>query len=119
LKFGDGRERLGSLDPGGKLSHAMPTGRIVGCVIHLAASTPEPGLISHNMGKRLILGEPGGTNTARTRRIAEALAAAGFAAVTSEFIEKEFCGKLMSNVSVNPASALTMTTEDPLTEDPA
>src|SRR5437879_2769439 len=62
LKFGNGRERLESLDPGGKLSRAMPTGRIVGCVIHLAASTPEPGLISHNMGKRLILGEPGGAN---------------------------------------------------------
>src|SRR2546426_680920 len=84
LKFGNGRERLESLDPGGKLSRAMPTGRIVGCVIHLAASTPEPGLISHNMGKRLILGEPGGANTARTRRIAEALAAAGFEAVTPE-----------------------------------
>src|SRR5262249_21963560 len=51
--------RLESLDPGGALSRAMPTERIVGCVIHLAASTPEPGLISHNMGKRLILGEPG------------------------------------------------------------
>ena len=48
----------------------MPTERIVGCVVHLAASTPEPGLISHNMGRRLILGEPGGKNTARTQRIA-------------------------------------------------
>jgi len=26
LKFGNGRERLESLDPGGKLSRAMPTG---------------------------------------------------------------------------------------------
>ena len=95
----------------------MPTGRIVGCVIHLAASTPEPGLISHNMGKRLILGEPGGANTARTRRIAEALAAAGFEAVTSEFIEKEFWVKLLGNVSFNPVSALTMTTADRLIED--
>src|SRR5204862_522156 len=117
LKFGNGRERLESLDPGGKLSRAMPTGRIVGCVIHLAASTPEPGLISHNMGKRLILGEPGGANTARTRRIAEALAAAGFEAVTSEFIEKEFWVKLLGNVSFNPVSALTMTTADRLIED--
>src|SRR5438046_8745003 len=118
LKFGNGRERLESLDPGGKLSRAMPTGRIVGCVIHLAASTPEPGLISHNMGRRLILGEPGGANTARTRRIAEALAAAGFEAVTSEFIEKEFWVKLLGNVSFNPVSALTMTTADRLIEDP-
>jgi len=117
LKFGNGRERLESLDPGGRLSRAMPTGRIVGCVIHLAASTPEPGLISHNMGKRLILGEPGGANTARTRRIAEALAAAGFEAVASEFIEKEFWVKLLGNVSFNPVSALTMTTADRLIED--
>ena len=60
LKFGDGKLRLESLDPGGALSRAMPTERVVGCVIHLAASTPEPGVISHNMGERLILGEPGG-----------------------------------------------------------
>ena len=43
LAFGNGRERLESLDPGGELARAMPTERIVGCVIHLAASTPEPG----------------------------------------------------------------------------
>src|SRR5258708_38034013 len=98
-------------------SRPKPTGRIVGCVIHLAASTPEPGLISHNMGKRLILGEPGGANTARTRRIAEALAAAGFEAVATEFIEKEFWVKLLGNVSFNPVSALTMTTADRLIED--
>ena len=66
LKFGNGRERLESLDPGGKLARAMPTGCIVGCVIHLAASTPEPGLISHNMGRKLIIGEPGGRNGPRT-----------------------------------------------------
>src|SRR5438046_4293910 len=102
LKFGTGRERLESLDPGGKLSRAMPTGRIVGCVIHLAASTPEPGLISHNMGKRLILGEPGGANTARTRRIAAALAAAGLEALASEVIEKESWVKLLGNGSFHP-----------------
>src|SRR5438876_2483639 len=117
LPFGNGKERLESLDPGGKLARAMPTERIVGCVIHLAASTPEPGLISHHMGPKLVLGEPGGTNTVRTRRIAEALAAAGFEAVASEFIEKEFWVKLLGNVSFNPVSALTMTTADRLIED--
>ena len=75
LPFGNGKERLESLDPGGKLARAMPTERIVGCVIHLAASTPEPGFISHNMGRKLILGEPGGKNTMRTKRIATTEAA--------------------------------------------
>ena len=63
---GGGRLRLETLDPDGALAAAMPTARIVGCVVHLAASTPEPGLIRHNMGRRLILGEPGGRNAART-----------------------------------------------------
>jgi len=107
---------LDSLDPGGKLARAIPTERIVGCVIHLAASTPEPGLVSHNMGTKLILGEPGGENTARTRRIADALAAAGFEIVVTNTIEKEFWVKLLGNVSFNPVSALTVSTADRLIE---
>jgi len=107
---------LESLDPGGKLARAIPTERIVGCVIHLAASTPQPGLVSHNMGARLILGEPGGENTARTRRIADALAAAGFEIVVTNTIEKEFWVKLLGNVSFNPVSALTVSTADRLIE---
>src|SRR5687767_1173692 len=109
--------RLESLDPGGRLSRAIPTERVVGCVIHLAASTPEPGLVSHNMGSKLILGEPGGRNTVRTRRIAEALSAAGFEAVVSDAIEKEFWVKLLGNVSFNPVSALTVTTADQLIQN--
>jgi 2-dehydropantoate 2-reductase len=117
LKFRNGGERLESLDPGGKLSRAIPTEHVVGCVIHLAASTPEPGLVSHNMGSKLILGEPGGENTARTKRIADALAAAGFEIVVTDSIEKEFWVKLLGNVSFNPVSALTVTTADQLIQN--
>jgi len=117
LKFGDGRLRLESLDPGGALSRAMPTERIVGCVVHLAASTPAPGVISHNTGRRLILGEPGGRNTARTQGVADALAQAGFECVQSGFIEKEFWVKLLGNVSFNPVSALTLATAERLIAD--
>ena len=109
--------RLKSLDPDGALSRAIPTQRVVGCVIHLAASNPEPGLVSHNMGAKLILGEPGGENTARTRRIADALAAAGFEIVVSSTIEKEFWVKLLGNVSFNPVSALTVSTADRLIQN--
>jgi len=117
LEFGAGQLRLESLDPGGRLARAVPTERVVGCVIHLAASTPEPGLISHNMGRRLILGEPGGRNTARTQRIVEALGAAGFEAVATPAIEKEFWVKLLGNVSFNPVSALTLATANRLIAD--
>ena len=117
LRFGDGKLRLESLDPGGALSRAMPTERIVGCVVHLAASTPEPGLIGHNMSRRLILGEPGGRNTERTKSIAGALTQAGFECVQSAFIEKDFWVKLLGNVSFNPVSALTLSTADRLIAD--
>jgi 2-dehydropantoate 2-reductase len=117
LAFGGGKLRLESLDPGGALARAMPTGRIVGCVVHLAASIPEPGVIRHNLGQRLILGEPGGRNTARTGAIAAALRDAGFEAVESTFIEKDFWVKLLGNVSFNPVSALTLATADRLIAD--
>src|SRR5262249_9085028 len=34
LRFGEGKLRLETLDPGGKLARAMPTESLVGCVIH-------------------------------------------------------------------------------------
>src|ERR1051326_1477695 len=111
LPFGGGKLRLETLDPAGNLARAMPTERIVGCVIHLAASLPEPGLVSHNMGRKLILGEPGGRNGLRTKNIADALTAAGFEVTVSDFIEKDFWVKLLGNVSFNPVSALTVSTE--------
>jgi 2-dehydropantoate 2-reductase len=117
LGFGGGKLRLESLDPGGAISRAIPTWRIVGCVVHLAASTPEPGVIRHNMGRRLILGEPGGRNTQRTQGIAQALTQAGFECVQSPFIEKDFWVKLLGNVSFNPVSALTLATAERLIAD--
>ena len=118
LAFGAGKLRLESLDPGGRLAAAMPTSRIIGCVIHLAASTPEPGLVSHNMNNKLIIGEPGGANKPRTRELGAALRMAGFDCVESTFIEKDFWVKLMGNVSFNPVSALTLATADRLLGDP-
>lgn len=117
LAFGEGKLRLESLDPGGVLSRAMPTSRIVGCVVHLAASTPEAGVIRHSMGERLILGEPGGRNTARTQAIVAALREAKFEAVATEAIEKEFWVKLLGNVSFNPVAALTLATANRLIAD--
>lgn len=118
LAYGNGKLRIESLDPEGKLAQAMPTDRLVGCVIHYAASMTEPGLISHSTGSKLIVGEPGGKNTLRTTRIAAALAGAGFECVTSDFIEKNFWVKLLGNVSLNPVSALTLATADRMIADP-
>jgi 2-dehydropantoate 2-reductase len=117
LPFGGGKLRLESLDPGGAISRAIPTERVVGCVIHFAASFVEPGVIRHNMGGRLIIGEPGGRNTERTARIADVLKAAQFEVITSSFIERDFWVKLLGNVSFNPVSALTLATADRMIAD--
>lgn len=117
LPFGEGRLRLESLDPDGAIARAIPTSQIVGCVVHLAASVAAPGLISHNMGARLILGQPGGANTERTRAVAAALREAGFEIEESGFIERDFWVKLLGNVSFNPVSALTLATADRLIAD--
>jgi 2-dehydropantoate 2-reductase len=114
LPSGAGRPRLESLDPGGALARAMPVSRVVGCVVHFAASTPEPGLVRHAMGRRLILGEPGGANGERTRAIADAC----FEVLRTPAIEKEFWVKLLGNLSFNPVSALTLATSDRLIADP-
>ena len=117
LPFGSGKLRLESLDPGGAIARAIPTERIVGCVIHLAASMLEPGKIRHNMGGRLIIGEPGGRNTERTQNVGEALRGAGFEVVVSNFIERDFWVKLLGNFSFNPVSALTLATADRMIAD--
>jgi 2-dehydropantoate 2-reductase len=117
LPFGAGKLRLETLDPGGAIARAIPTERIVGCVIHLAASFVEPGVIRHNMGGRLIIGEPGGRNTERTARLADVLKAAQFEVIMSNFIERDFWVKLLGNVSFNPVSALTLATADRMIAD--
>ena len=76
--FGGGKLRLESLDPGGAIARAIPTERVIGCVVHLAASVQGPGVIRHNMGTRLILGEPGGKNGERTEQLAHELRNATF-----------------------------------------
>jgi len=117
LPFGAGNLRLESLDPGGAIARAIPTERVIGCVIHLAASIAEPGVIRHNMGGRLIIGEPGGRNVARTEVLVKILRGAGFEVVTSNFIERDFWVKLLGNVSFNPVSALTLSTADRMIAD--
>ena len=58
---GPARGPLESVDPGGRIAAALPLERVLGCVVHLTCSSPEPGLIRHGFGDRLIVGEPGGS----------------------------------------------------------
>ena len=104
--------RLTSVDPDGELAQALPAQRIIGCVVHASCSMPEPGLVHHHFGNKLILGEPSGEKTARVQQLAALLEKAGFEAPISAQIQKDIWFKLWGNMTVNPISALTGATTD-------
>ncbi|HEV7578701.1 MAG TPA: 2-dehydropantoate 2-reductase [Caldimonas sp.] len=109
---------LASVDPGGRLLAQLPLDRVLGCVVHLAASTPAPGRVRHNIGERLIVGEPTGGASAGVVAVCAALASAGFQAEASADIRRDVWYKLWGNMTINPVSALTGATTDAILDDP-
>src|SRR4029453_2747111 len=69
---------LRSVDRDGRMGGAIPSAGIVGAVAPLACSTPQPGVVRHNVGNRLIVGEPSGMSTPRVAALAGVLRAANF-----------------------------------------
>lgn len=109
---------LASIDAGGAISAAMPAARVLGCVVHMAASTLAPGVVQHAMGKRFIVGEPDGVASARLAAVAEALEVAGLDVERSAAIHRDIWYKLWGNMTMNPVSALTGATLDQVLDDP-
>ena len=113
-----GQAPLASVDPGGRLLARLPLSRVLGCVVHLAASSPAPGRVRHNVGERLIVGEPGGGVSPRVEAVCAVLASAGFQAEASADIRRDVWYKLWGNMTINPVSALTGATTDAILDDP-
>jgi 2-dehydropantoate 2-reductase len=109
---------LESIDPGGRIGAAIPDKHVIGCVVHLAASVPEPGLFHLSVGNRLIVGEPTGEESPRLLALAARLRAAGFEAPVSRRIQSDIWYKLWGNMTMNPISALTGATSDRILDDP-
>lgn len=110
--------RLTSVDPTGAISTAIPTRQVIGCVVHLTCSVPEPGLIRHGFGNRLILGEPAGGESERLRKLATLFGKAGFEVSISLRIQADIWYKLWGNMTMNPVSAITGATCDRILDDP-
>ncbi len=109
---------LESVDPGGRIAAAIHIERVVGCVVHASTFTPEPGLVEHKMGKGLIIGEPLGGESERTRELGALLARAGFEVTVSPNVRLDIWYKLWGNLTMNPVSAITGATIDRILEDP-
>ena len=110
--------RLESVDPGGSIAKALPTKSVIGCVVHASAAALEPGLVLHNVGDGLTIGEIDGSDTARIGALAELLGHAGFAVTRSPNIRTQIWYKLWGNLTMNPVSALTGATADRVLADP-
>ena len=98
---------LDSVDPGGVIARNIPYERVVGSVVYPAATLVEPGVVQHEEGNRISLGEPDGSKSPRVQSIAAMLAAAGFKAPVTNRLRHEIWLKLVGNATLNPVSALT------------
>ena len=95
------------VDPGGVISTAIDARRVLGSLIYFSTEIVEPGVIKHNEGNRISLGEPDGTRSERCRQIAAALVASGLRAPVTAHLRNEIWVKILGNVAFNPISALT------------
>jgi 2-dehydropantoate 2-reductase len=109
---------LRTIDHDGAIARSIPSGNVVGAVVHLTCSTPEPGLVRHGVGNRLIVGEPKGGSSARLLALAELLREAAFDVEVAPRIQAEIWYKLWGNMTMNPISAFTGATADRILDDP-
>jgi 2-dehydropantoate 2-reductase len=110
--------RLERVDPGGIISSAIEARRVVGSIVYFSTEISSPGVVQHIEGNRISLGEPGGSRSERSRKIAEALIAAGLRCPITARIRHEIWVKVLGNASLNPVSALTRATLVQMLRDP-
>jgi 2-dehydropantoate 2-reductase len=109
--------RLRSVDPGGRIAAALPPSSVIGCVVHLSASTAEPGVSVHGAGNLLVLGDAASDGGTRLNPVAELFERAGFEVTCSPRIQTDVWFKLWGNMTMNPISVLTGATMDLILED--
>lgn len=109
---------LQAVDPDGSITANLPSAQVIGCVVHGACASPEPGLSLCKMADRLLVGEPKGASSERLTRIVSLLRHAGLNAQVSVAIRQDLWYKLWGNMTMNPISAITAATCDRILDDP-
>ncbi|HJN93527.1 MAG TPA: 2-dehydropantoate 2-reductase [Dehalococcoidia bacterium] len=110
---------LNSVDPGGDQWSAIGPERAIGCAPWPSCEVVEPGVIQHEFGNRLALGEPNGERSPRVTALSDVLTEAGLKAPALPNIRAEIWVKLLGNLSFNPISALTHAPLNTIAEEPA
>lgn len=110
--------RVEAVDPGGAVSAALPPEKAIGCVVHLSAASPAPGVVRRGKGNRLIVGTPAGAPDEATRTVTALLRDGGFEVELSEKIRQDVWAKLWGNMNINPIAALTLAAADRIHDSP-
>tara|TARA_B100000131_G_C18045875_1_gene584370 strand:- start:153 stop:1169 length:1017 start_codon:yes stop_codon:yes gene_type:complete len=95
-----------SVDPEGKIWNELNPKTAIGCVVYPACEIIEPGIVKHNYGERLSMGEPDGIKSERLKKIANLLIAGGMKVPQKNNLRDEIWIKLWGNCSFNIISAL-------------
>ena len=113
--------QLRAVDPQGEIARAIPTGQVLGSVVHASCSLDAPGVVRRHFGNSLIVGEPtalpGDAPTPRLLALAELLRAGGIEVRLSDNIQRDAWYKLWGNMTMNPVSAITGATTDRILGD--
>lgn len=134
---------LQSVDPRGTIAASLPLAQVLGCVVHLSASTSAPGLVQHHAGQKLMIGEctsarpdartarasfgaalssssssASGAVSARVLGLVQVFSDAGFEAMARDNIRADIWYKLWGNMTLNPITAMTGATVDKVLADP-
>jgi 2-dehydropantoate 2-reductase len=110
--------RLETVDPGGLIWNGIGPERALGAVVWQAAEVEAPGVVVHNYGDRMPLGEPTGEKSERAARLSKLLTSAGIKSPVRPELRNEIWLKLWGNLSFNPVSVLTGGMLDALATDP-
>lgn len=109
---------LSSVDPAGETGKAIAPDRVIGCVVHASAWTPQPGVVEVNGEDKLIFGEPDGAKSSRVEAFAAAFGKPPVQVVVSDNIRRDIWLKLWGNMTMNPLSVLTGATTLQMLSDP-
>jgi len=109
---------LDRVDPGGVIARSIPMRSVVASLVYLGTDVVGPGIIRHEEGNRISLGEPDGSRSDRCRAIAEAFIKSGLRCPITARIRHEIWVKILGNVAFNPISALTGATLAAMVRDP-